>query len=84
MLDSCSALDRHADRRSDWLALRFLPDGDPAGRPIELTFGALRAGALAASTVPQEHLGPGDRVLLLRDIDKMSADESINLFPVER
>jgi hypothetical protein len=83
MLDLCSALGRHADRRSDPRALRFLREGDADGRSIELTFGALRAGGPAAAAVLQERRSPGDRALLLMDIDKMSPAELIDLFLVE-
>jgi thioester reductase-like protein len=63
--DICSALDRHATVRPDSLALRFLHDGEADGAATELIFSALRARALDMAAALQQHLVPGDRVLLL-------------------
>jgi len=56
-------LDQHSDEMSERLAFRFLPDSRSLA--IELTYGQLRARAVAIAGALQSRVRPGDRVLLL-------------------
>ena len=61
------ALDDHAERSGESLALRFLVTGDCDGPVVELTYGAFHSKVLAVARELQSRVEVGDRVLLLYD-----------------